>query len=295
MVKKFSIPGYFLKFEEITILLAYYKNHSKYFYTDRIIDSTYDFPPGLIWNGGRILPFHNFDQEKLYQAAGYYKDADIKLRHTCTNLLLDEHMMYDWQSNLWVRITEKEGNSVITATDVMAQHIKKTYPLYNIIWSTTLDITDINKINDLTQNDMVVLQYSRNTDDAYLKQIQRPDRCEILCAEPCLPYCPYRKEHYIENSKKQLWYQLDEGEYCLHNPPHLRYNLYDQLKFKTAVTNERIDQLANMGFQYFKISGRISVITTWLEPIIYYLVLPEYRDYVRQELFNRIYKVVDPY
>lgn len=292
MVKKFSIPGYFYYVNQIRMIEEYRKMRPEFFYPDRIIDSSYDFPPGLIWNGGRPQPFHNFEQSYLLGVAQYYnQESEIKIRHTCTNLLLVPEMLYDWQCNLWLQINEHEGNAVIVATDILKEYVKERYPKYDIINSTTLNITDIDEINKLSETDLTVLNYTKNNDNEYLKQLQHPENIEILCAEPCSINCKNRKKHYEQTSRFQLWIDLDLDEYCPH-VDEMPYNFYDVQKLPTAVDNDRVDQLAELGIQYFKLSGRQSPIHSWYEQIIYYLILPEYRDRVRQDWLNIEYNII---
>ena len=290
-MKYFSVPGYFEFFNQIRLVTEYRELHPDYFYSDRIIDSSYDFLPGLIWNGGRIQPFHTFDERKLIAVQSYYHDSPIKMRHVCTNQLLTPELLLDWQSNLWLQVNEKEGNGVIVASDLLEEYVKEKYPKYEIITSTTCGITDPDKANELSAQHLFVVNYNMNNNNAYLSLLKHPENCEILCAEPCPANCANRANHYADISRKHLWIDLDIPEPCP-NRDRMPYNFYDVQRMPNAVTNERVDELAKMGFQYFKISGRQSPIHNWYEMIIYYLILPEYRDRVRQDLLNIEYNVL---
>ena len=56
------------------------------------------------------------------------------------------------------------------------------------------------------------------------------------------------------------------------------------MKLPHAISNDRVIELNKNGFHNFKISGRNDPPPKWLESILYYLALPEYRDQIRQRL-----------
>lgn len=73
------------------------------------------------------------------------------------------------------------------------------------------------------------------------------------------------------------------------NSPTELLNKY--LNFHHAITNERVEQLSDLGVQYFKISGRERPTTLFFEFAVYYLVLPEYQEKAKWDLlllFNKI-------
>jgi hypothetical protein len=71
----------------------------------------------------------------------------------------------------------------------------------NFVNSTTLGITDIDQVNNISKNEIYVLYYGKNNDNNYLKSLKYPENIEILCAETCIPNCPYRSKHYEAISK----------------------------------------------------------------------------------------------
>lgn len=293
-MKKFSIPGYFNYFNACKGLIEYRKVHPKFFYEDRIIDSSYDFPAGMIWNGGRVK-FHTgytpYDLDNIMQY--YFNETDINLNHTCTNLLIDETLVWDWTCNQFIKMYYRPQDSVIVASKQLMEHLNMLCPNMKFIYSTTLNEVDIDLINNMTEREIIhVVNYNKNNDDEYLKSLTHPEWLEMICAEPCAMNCQKRKDHYISISEEQLGLFIDptvskENAKC----PHMseNKNFTNIQKLPHAITNERIDQLADMGIQYFKISGRSIPVTQWVETMTYYLVKPEYLDTVRFDLLTSLW------
>ena len=284
IVKKFSIPGFFSKFTIIQSFIDYYYNHRDLFIEDRCIDSCYDSYGTLLWRGGRIPHIENPNLNMLDILDFFNQYPSIELRHVFSNCLLDENMTHDYFCNKFTKEVIRLQDKVIINNKYLIEHFKKNYPNIPIIYSTTMDITDIEQVNQLSEQNIYVLNYNYNNDNTYLEQLKYPQNIEILCGEPCIDNCPYRAQHYISISKGALGIADDEND--INECPFGSYNLtpIQIMKRKNAITNERIDELYNIGFQYFKISGRTLPPPSWLELILYYLAKPEYIDQIRQEL-----------
>ena len=111
MIKYFTLPGYYRHFLECMMIMKYREKHPEYFFEDRIIESFYDCPPGILWNGGRDVPnFHNVPFTEVMQ---YYKDKNISLRHTFTNSQLTPELITDYMANKFVKEQIKENDKVI--------------------------------------------------------------------------------------------------------------------------------------------------------------------------------------
>ena len=260
MIKRFSLPGYYNHFNEIQVLLQYYKQHPDYFYPDRIIDSAYDLPPGLIWNGGRI------------------------------NLSNKHNKIYNF-----LKKYVSQQDKIIVNNPVLYTYLRKNYS-FEIIFSTTLCLNDIDTINKLSENNIYVLNYNYNNNDDYLRQLKHPEHIEILCGEPCVDNCPDRLQHYRTISKQQLGLPLDDNDIiqCRHRvmteaiTPQTEFDVIQNRA--NAIHNDRIEALAAQGFQYFKISGRFTSTPVFFKLISYYLILPEKREEAEKELCKEVAK-----
>jgi hypothetical protein len=152
-----------------------------------------------------------------------------------------------------------------------------------------LDIIDLDKVNEITKNNIYVINYNFNNNDYYLDNLKHKENIELICAEPCVPNCPVRTKHYKAISEMVLNIFEEPENYvdCPYGSTNRTFA--EMLKLPHAITNERVDELAKKGFQYFKISGRCATIPIWLESIVYYLALPKYREEVRQILLSSLW------
>ena len=287
MDKFFSLPGYFEHYNDIRHLIEYRTEHPEYFYSDRIIDSAYGFPGGYLWNGGRVNTNMTSNIYILDEMMLYYHGLDsFHIKHTCTNMLITEELTHDWLCNRFLSHYQSDQDFVIINNAILKQYIETTFPKYRISYSTTLGYDDINIINEKSQNNILVLNYNYNNDNLFLSQLEHPQNIEILCAEPCIPHCPKRQLHYETLSRTQLHMSPREQDITA-CPYGCDRKVFTEIQQSTcAISNQRIEDLSTYGFKYFKLSGRNLGTSAWFEIILYYLVLPEYRDFVRQDFFR---------
>ena len=287
---KFSLPGYISHEPIIKFFYNMQKEHPEYFIENRIIDSAYDCPSHLIWNGGRIMwEYQNCTD--IYRLIDSYHNLGLKLRHNCTNMFIQGTLLTDLQSNQYIEYCEYDNDSVVVYTPELASYIKTNYPKYNITWSTTRGDQDINDINRMSKDDFIVLDYNHNHNYSLLAQLKYPQHVEILCAENCISNCPNRKEHYKSMSLVQLRVPNAIESECPYAKSQGLSNFYmDTLRQDHAITNQDIDNLyANYGIERFKLSGRVAPPYFIIEVILYYLIKPQYKDALRQTALNMMY------
>ena len=286
MIKKFSLPGFYHTFDIIVSFLKYRQEHIEYFYEDRIIESIYDVPPDTIWGGGREPqpPMRQINMDTINNT--FTKDfPSIELRYVFTNTLITPEIIQDYKSNQLLKRYIRAQDSIIINHKLLIYYIQTYFPQIKLIYSTTLDIKDIQQVNKLTEHNLYVLNYAYNNDNKYISQLTNKNNIEILCAEPCSPDCKMRVKHYESISRMYLGLPgLDIP--CPFNSPDHIYDLEQKLTQKNAVTNERIDELAQIGITHFKLTGRGLKVPPLLEIFLYYLVKPEYRNRVRNHLLT---------
>lgn len=299
-MKKFSIGGWYEKFDQLFSFLNYYYSHREYFYPDREIDSLYDtycyggIP--LVWAGGRLPSINSINLNKtmniiLNEIDNY---PNIKLRHVFTNCLLnDEALLTDYRCNQFIQNYVRAKDEIIVNHPKLIQYLKEYYPYIPLIYSTTMGIVDLNEVNKISKTNLFVLNYNKNNDNDYINQLQYKHNIEILCGEICIDECPYKQIHYVDISQAILDAQLD----CSNMNSHCYMDIHPEyvgdqevitysLSRKHGISNKRIDELSNIGIKNFKLSGRSFSIPEWLDIILYYLALPEYCSKIRQNLLN---------
>lgn len=283
---KFSLPGYYQHQPVVFYFAALKLEHPEYFIEGRTLDSSYDLPAHLIWNGGRVNHHLYVDPSDVWNMANAYHELGLHLRHTCTNCMLETFHFSDVLCNNWLTYNEQEGDSVIVHDPRLADYIRRRYPKYNIIWSTTRVENGIDEVNRLSEDDMVVLDYKYNHDNTYLTNLKYPENIEVLCGEYCVPDCPRRQAHYESISRHQLWmpFRPEDIITCPYENDKKNFTFYDTLTMPHGITNEYVDELyEKYHIENFKISGRATAGILVLEAACYYLIKPEYRDNVRQQ------------
>lgn len=288
-MKHFSIPGYWTHFFEIQALMQYYNSHKDYFYPDRVMDSFYDLRPGLLWGGGRVsLNKNSF--LTIEEVMDYFQSLPgVDLCHVCTNEVLDETMVQNEQCNEFIRKYYRPNDYIIFNSEILHNYLKPYIPANKFVYSATIGLKDIDLVNEYSKNNIVVINYAYNNDDEYIRSLSNPQNIEVICAELCIDNCPNQFNHYRAYSKINAKIPLDENEsiFCkfkdnVSDTPIEKYNKY--FTFQHCITNERVDQLADLGVNIFKISGRERSTELFFLFICYYLVLPEYREQVYKDL-----------
>lgn len=298
MNKYFYLPGYYMRSTILQYFLIYKDQHPDYFLSDRIIAGAYDLPEGLIWNGGRsnfqdnTVPVYN-DKFVSSLINKYRQIPNFRLLHTCTNLLIDKkEYLEDKLCNEFIQKYYQPQDKIIIVNPILKKYLKDTYPQITFVNSTCLGITDLNQVNKLSENEIYVLNYNKNDDDIYLNQLQYKDNIEILCGELCVKNCQYRSQHYMDISKAQL-NQLDystvDGKECPVFSQYQKKTLFIPSVIEQAtyhVPNNRLNELSDMGFSHFKISGRSWQPFIWLQLPIYYLGKPQYQKIIYDDIFK---------
>lgn len=280
MVKKFSLGGFYLKHKLLVNFLQYRKENLDKFYPDRIVDSCYDICGDSVWGGGRES-FDPIDKVSIQEIVKTFSEQfpEIELRYVFTNNVMPVAALYDYKSNYFLQNIIRPQDKVIVNHPALITHLEINYPTVKYMYSTTMNIKDIDKVNEMTKNHIYVMNYNYNNDNDYLSKLEHKENIEILCAEPCAADCQYRVEHYTNISERFLGWHNNLFKCPYFNSPA---TLTDSLSRPNAINNERIEELSEMGFNYFKISGRGLKVPAWIDPIIYYLVLPKYVDAVKE-------------
>ena len=165
---KFYLPDFYYKYNLNTIIIDLLKKHPEYFYDNIEIGAIYGCFPGMIWNGGRLYTgFTDYDNIKGTIEA--FNSRNIPIRFTCTNSLLEEKHNYDTYCNLVMDLANNGMNEILVNSPILEDYLRKTYPNYKYILSTTRCERDINKINQYTNEyHLVVTDYRDNDNFEFL-------------------------------------------------------------------------------------------------------------------------------
>ena len=196
--------------------------------------------------------------------------------------------MYDTYCNLIMRLADNGLNQVLVNSKALEEYIRREYPCYPIISSTTKRITDPAALEAELAGDyrLVVLDYDLNHKEEVLSRIEPcADRIEILVNEVCYPDCPKRAEHYRQQSMLQLEFDTETNFPC---PNRSRSRKFSECKTRPAfISNEEIGGYIDRGFVNFKIAGRGMPVEYLVESYVYFLVKDEDREYIKGKI-NRL-------
>lgn len=277
----FHLPGIFEHAQFYNYLTSMYRDRREMFYDNLEIGSIYGAPGNCIWNGGRMI-FSVTPKQELETIKQGMEAVGIPVRFTFTNCLLEERHMYDTYCNMIATMFSNGNHEILCNSPLLEQYLRKNFPQYQFISSTTKRILEAEDLNKELEKDykLVVLDYDLNKNKKLLKKIRQKSRVEILCNAVCIPNCENRLEHYKSISKCQLECDPDGMLNCEHsNCP-----FYIAKQRPHFVSREDINNYLRQGFCNFKLEGRTAHPLDLTEIILYYLIRPEYHTEFRERL-----------
>ena len=285
----YHLPGLFEFYEFYKMLLPLFRNHREYFYDWCEIGSIYGAPADCLWGGGRV----GFGDEQASDVIRLMKEYDISARLTFSNSLIREEHLADKRCNRLCELFEKTGevkNGVIIHSDLLLDYIKKNYPEFYFVSSTTKVITDFDDLKtELDRDDFeyVVPDFRLNKKLEQLKALPKSqkEKVEFLCNECCSFGCTDRKACYENVSRKSLGEDCKD-HICTSPQASRGYRFSDAMENPGFIS---VDDIQNIympaGFSNFKIEGRSLGSAIVLEFILYYMVKSEYQLRVREEIY----------
>ena len=143
----YHLPGLFEFYDLYKVFLPLFKEHREYFYEWCGIGSIYGAPADCLWGSGRV-GFGDEDPEKV---AALMREYDISARLTFSNSLLTEKHLSDRKCNRLCTLFEKNGkseNGIIIYSDLLLDHLKKNYPGFYFVSSTTKVLMDFDDLKN---------------------------------------------------------------------------------------------------------------------------------------------------
>ncbi len=278
------LPGFcfFRSLNLITIDLL--KEFPEKFRENYQVGSVYGTFPGAIWNGGRAV-FGLVPKHEIENTLKLYNSEKVPVRFTWTNSLLEEKHLQDTYCNLIMHLADNGFNQVLVNSPVLEEYIRREYPSFPLISSTTKRITDRNELRAELFKDyhLVVLDYDLNHDQIFLDELKPfADRLEILVNEVCYPNCKKRSEHYNHQSRMQLEYNVHASFPCPNNSTPRAFA--ECMNRPAFISNERIGDYINRGYVNFKIAGRGMPVDYVKDSYLYFLVKDEYQELIRKKI-----------
>ncbi|MBQ8634290.1 MAG: hypothetical protein IJ420_11865 [Lachnospiraceae bacterium] len=266
------------------ILLNLMKDYPSKFREGYKIGSVYGTFPGAIWNGGRAV-FGTAYKGDIDRVIKIYNSRGVPVRFTWTNTLLEEKHNLDTYCNLVMKLADHKKNQVLVNAPSLEEYIRKEYPDFAVISSTTKRLTDPAAIKEELEKDyyLVVLDYDLNHNEEVLKELEPvADKIEILVNEICSPNCPKRAEHYRAESLSQLEFDQTTDFKCPHQNAKRGFN--ESMKRPAFISNEEIGSYIDRGYVNFKIVGRGLSPEFLMDSYAYFLAKDEHREFIRNKM-----------
>lgn len=288
MTAHFHLPGLFEFYDLYKAFLPLYRNHREWFYDWCDIASIYGSPSDCLWGGGRV-GFGEADAEEVFELM---KEFGISSRLTFSNSLLKEEHLSDKKCNELCRLFENAPvkNGVIVYSDLLLDYLKRNFPGFYFVSSTTKVLTDFSDFKmELARNDFsfVVPDFRLNKKIEKLEALDEglKNKVEFLCNECCSPFCQERKICYENVSRKNLGLECSD-HHCAAPDGDKGYRFSSAMKSPLFIGIDDIqNKYLKMGFSNFKIEGRGLGSAMVLEFLLYYLVRPKYQINVREEIY----------
>lgn len=285
----YHLPGLFEFYDLYSVFLPLFRGHREYFYDWCEIGSVYGAPADCVWGGGRV----GFGEHEPREVLKLMQEYGVSSRLTFSNSLLCAEHLSDRKCNALCALfgeSKEPRNGVIIHSDILLEYLKKRYPEFYFVSSTTKVLTDFRQfVHELEREDFsfVVPDFRLNKTFDKLNSLSasQKNKVEFLCNECCWFSCTDRKNCYENVSRKNL------GENC---PEHRckAPNAGNGYRFSEAMKNPgfiSINDIRNvylpMGFSNFKIEGRGLGSAVVLEFLLYYMTKPEYQLNVREEIY----------
>lgn len=280
----FFLPGFYENFRLITFLADMMKENPELFYENTRIGAVYGCFPGNIWNGGRVI-LGSATKKEIEYAIEEYNKRGIALRYTFTNPLIEKVHLMDTYCNLCLELGDNGKNEVLVNSPLLEEFIRKMYPNYSIISSTTKCLNNFEAIKQELEKDysLVVLDSAMNNKDE-LFEMEHREKIELIVNHYCVDNCPRRKEHYETIGRCQLEFSEPDFEEC----KNINRDFYQIMENRSFIKTEDLyGRYYDAGFCNFKIDGRGFNKYKVVESFVYFLVKPEYRDRVRFQILRK--------
>ena len=273
---------YYFYLNQVTIHLM--REFPEKFHEGYRVGSVYGTFPGAIWNGGRMV-FGLSSKGDMEKIIGTYNKLGVPVRFTWTNSLLTEEHVHDTYCNLIMDLADNGKNQVLVNTKVLEDYLRRKYPHFAYISSTTKRITGFDELQAELAKDylLVVLDYDLNHNEKVLKALEpQAEKIEILVDEICFPGCPRRKEHYADESLRQLTFDRG-GSFKCHNMAQ-KPDFKECMKRPGFISREQLPAYIERGYRNFKLVGRGLPIEMVKDSYMYFLVKPEHEAFIRGKL-----------
>ncbi len=278
------LPGFCYYRQLNYTIITLMERYPDYFREGYKIGSVYGTFPGAIWNGGRVV-MGIAGKRDIQATLALYNDKGVPVRFTWTNSVLEEKHLQDTYCNLIMRLADNGMNQVLVNTRVLEEYIRREWPRFPVISSTTKRIVQTDGVLGELEKDyyLVVLDYDLNHNEAALAALEpHAGRIELLVNEVCTPGCTKRAEHYEQQSRAQLEFDVKDVFPCPNANPNKTFE--ECTRRPAFISNDEIGRYIERGFVNFKIAGRGMPMQYVADAYLYFLVKDGKQAQVREKI-----------
>lgn len=284
-VYNFYIPDFYRFYNLNLKLILMLKEYPERFYEGVNIKSVYGAFPGAIWNGGRYLGGDKVDFITASQIIQSFNDLNVSIRYTWTNGAIPPETKDDFYCNMLTSLADDWHNEILVNQPWLEKHLRKNYKNFSYISSITKRLNSFEDVLNEFNKDYILVVPPRNYifDPKFLEKLPR-NKTELLLNSFCVVDCPNFFDHHYQTS-------LFIAGLAADMPPCIskRLNLYEQINNHQSISVEELYSFyTSLGFFNFKIEGRSYHPIEMIELYVYYMIKPEYRLLVRQELLSLV-------
>lgn len=263
----YHCPNFYTNFFVFQVILKLKKEYPECLIDNVNIGSVYGCFPGVIWNGGGTQSQERVNLETMVQMLTFYQDANLPVKLTLTNPVLDNLDCLDKYSNSILQLCSNFNNvEILVSSPLLENHLNRFYPNFTLsqsIIATTANNKNLEEyLQDCEKYHHIVLPRRLVKNKEFLSSIpiEYRHKFELLCTDPCPVDCPRLSEHYYDFGRVQVGSVLSEDSLPCSNPA-ICNTIFKSVIFKEhqISLNEIKEYYEPEQFTEFKISGRGSI------------------------------------
>ncbi|MCR4600005.1 MAG: hypothetical protein K5678_13355 [Acetatifactor sp.] len=282
----FYLPDFYTNMKLICFLADIQKATPECFYEGAKIASAYGCFPGMIWNGGRVV-LGSCKKPDIQYVIESLNSRGIAVRFTLTNPLIEEKHLNDTFCNFCLELANNGMNEILVNSPIIEDYVRKNYPKYPLISSTTKCLDKLDDIKAEMEKDysIVVIDSAMNNTPELFAMDHR-DRMEVIVDHFCEDNCPRRRAHYVVQGKAQLEFHDPDWKPCM-NIAREFWQIKNNRSFIS--TDLLYGKYVDAGFRHFKLDGRSYPPRRLIDSFLYYLVKPEWHEKMIPIIWREVY------
>jgi len=286
MSTNFYLPDFYTNVKLICFLADIQQATPECFYEGAKIAAAYGCFPGMIWNGGRVC-LGSCKKDDMKSVIDNLNARNIAVRFTLTNPLIEEKHLNDTYCNFILELANNGLNEVLVNSPIIEDYMRKNYPKYPLISSTTKCLDKLDDIKAEMEKDyaiVVIDSAMNNTPELF--SLDHKDRMELIVDHFCEDNCPRRRAHYVVQGKAQLEFSDPEWKPCM----NIAREFWQIKSNRSFLSTDLIyGKYKEAGFQHFKLDGRSYPPRRLIDSFLYYLVKPEWREKMIPIIWREVY------